>query len=240
MNIIIVVKLFKSINYSSDHISRRIRMYCYKCGAKNPDSAVYCMSCGTKILINSQVSEMVKASNPLKSDNANTTQVEKLRKIIPEKKPSYSHRVEHALYAYKLNVDFASEYAARNGRTSIAFYSVHDDNSSNAISWVEELPLYEGTPKQRSDAGKKAIKNMDYKQLHRPPIPLDNRGEAEQAAEILRKEIRKKGFTHFCVEIKEFHPIEKKKKSSFFSHDEITIINEKPKLIYCLRVSLTW
>ena len=42
-------------------------MYCYKCGAKNPDEAVYCMKCGTKLL---NISQTTSTTNHHKQEDA--------------------------------------------------------------------------------------------------------------------------------------------------------------------------
>ncbi len=101
-------------------------MYCYKCGAKNPDEAVYCMKCGTKLLNGGQTPSTTNTSNHHKQEDTIVQM-----SFIDEIKEMREHTVTKKYNAFTHNLLSAVRRAcisSPNRRVAGYFYCKYADD----------------------------------------------------------------------------------------------------------------
>ena len=170
---------------------------------------------------------------------------DKLRRIEPDENHVLPYHLQRLVNQYLLIVKNASACAARQGRKQISFYAISD--GYNELLYEEALPMYEGTSPQRAAAmtamGKKSFskygptKKSEVEKLGYELYDLD---EAKQAANELLTSVKKLGFMHCNVEIKQFHKVEKRYKYNGFTGTETITYRELPETFFYLRLSVSW
>lgn len=140
--------------------------------------------------------------------------------------------------------------AANEGKNNVAFYIVREsivDGNDKGYTAVYSLPMYEGTPQQRSIAIENA-KMKIHSHLQRKSMSftqelgyeISDLDEAQKIVNIINEELQKMGFTKYNVEIKQFHHIEKNVKYNKFLESETISYKELPSTFYYLHFSISW